>query len=72
MFDKDHSAEVVQGSYAYKGDDGQTYSVNYVADEFGYRAEGAHLPVAPAIPEAIQRALAYISAHPYVEDKKKF
>lgn len=29
---------------------------------------GAHLPTAPPIPEAIQRALAYNAAHPEEDD----
>lgn len=74
VVDKDQVAQVVQGKYQFTGDDGQTYSLSYVADEYGYRPEGAHLPVAPPVPAAIQRALEYIAAHPYVEPKnvKKF
>ncbi|KAH8406833.1 hypothetical protein KR222_005515 [Zaprionus bogoriensis] len=40
----DHDALAVRGFYTYLGDDGQTYTVNYVADENGYQPEGAHLP----------------------------
>lgn len=47
----------VSGSYSYVGDDGQTYTVTYTADENGYRAEGAHLPTPPPIPEEILKSL---------------
>lgn len=57
-------AQVMQGSFSYTGPDGVTYTINYIADEDGFRAEGAHLPTPPPIPEAIQRALAYNAAHP--------
>ncbi|XP_060804602.1 uncharacterized protein LOC132902660 [Amyelois transitella] len=51
--------QVVEGSYSYVGDNGQTYTVHYVADSNGFRASGDHLPVAPPIPEIIQRAIQY-------------
>lgn len=58
------------GGYEYKGDDGQTYSIKYVADENGYQPEGDHLPVAPEIPPQIARALAYLAtAAPPKDDK---
>lgn len=42
---------VVQGSYSFIGDDGKEYTVNYVADDKGYRAEGDHLPKQPVLPQ---------------------
>ncbi|XP_066145222.1 pupal cuticle protein 20-like isoform X2 [Euwallacea fornicatus] len=38
----------VRGSYSYVTPEGQQISVNYVADENGFRAEGDHLPTQPA------------------------
>ncbi|CAH0674658.1 unnamed protein product [Chilo suppressalis] len=55
----DKQEQVVEGSYSYVGDNGQTYTVNYIADSNGFRASGDHLPVAPPIPEIIQRAIQY-------------
>lgn len=46
-----------QGSFSYKGDDGQDYSIQYTADENGYQPRGAHLPTPPPIPEAILKSL---------------
>ncbi|XP_046970192.1 cuticle protein 3-like [Vanessa cardui] len=46
-----------QGGYSYTGDDGQIYSVRYTADVNGFQPQGAHLPTAPPIPEAIAKAL---------------
>lgn len=46
-----------QGSFSYTGPDGQQYSIQYVADENGFRPVGAHLPTPPPIPEAILRSI---------------
>ncbi|XP_077302952.1 endocuticle structural glycoprotein SgAbd-2-like [Arctopsyche grandis] len=61
---KDQEAQVAQGSYSYTGPDGIPITVTYIADENGFRAEGAHLPTPPPIPEAIQKALLLIQSQP--------
>ncbi|CAB3236683.1 unnamed protein product [Arctia plantaginis] len=60
----DHAAQVVQGGYKYVSPDGTPIEVSYIADEEGFKPQGSHLPVPPPIPEAIERSLAYIAAHP--------
>lgn len=42
----DHAALAVRGTVSWVAADGQQYTLNYVADENGYRPEGAHLPKA--------------------------
>lgn len=52
-----NEAESAEGSFSYTGPDGQRYSIQYIADENGFRPVGAHLPTPPPIPEAILRSL---------------
>lgn len=65
----DVQALEVQGQFQYPGEDGNNIQLSYVADENGYQPQGAHLPTAPPVPEAIQRALAYIATAPPQEEK---
>ncbi|KAJ8947821.1 hypothetical protein NQ314_008544 [Rhamnusium bicolor] len=44
--------------------EGKVISISYIADENGFHAVGDAIPTPPPVPIAIQRALAYIAAHP--------
>ena len=46
--DRTDNVLVKQGSYRYTSPEGNTYQVEYTADENGFHAEGAHFPVSPA------------------------
>lgn len=62
---------MIQGSYSYTGPDGVIYTVNYIADENGFRASGDHIPTAPSIPPEIAEAVqqnAAEEAQGYVDD----
>jgi hypothetical protein len=41
---------VKQGSFSYTSPEGNPIQLTYVADEFGFRPEGSHLPIAPVVP----------------------
>ncbi|XP_071442530.1 endocuticle structural glycoprotein SgAbd-8-like [Hetaerina americana] len=66
---KDLEAMVAQGYFSYTSPDGTPIQVRYVADENGFHAEGAHLPVPPPIPPAIQRALDYLATLPSTTER---
>lgn len=40
----DDEAMSVQGSFSWVAPDGQQYTITYVADENGFRPQGAHIP----------------------------
>lgn len=44
--------------------DGTPVSLSWIADAFGNRVSGSHIPTPPPIPPAIVRALEWIRAHP--------
>lgn len=45
--DNDGDVIVKSGHYAYTAPDGTPISLSYVADEYGFRASGSHIPQAP-------------------------
>lgn len=60
---KNIDSNEVHGSFSYTSPEGKQISVNYLADETGFKASGDHLPTPPPIPEAILRSLQYNAAH---------
>ncbi|KRT85225.1 Insect cuticle protein, partial [Oryctes borbonicus] len=60
-----------QGGFQYTAPDGTPIQLSYVANENGFQPQGAHLPVAPPIPEAIARALDWIAAHPEPQQQQR-
>ncbi|KAH0951930.1 hypothetical protein HN011_003697 [Eciton burchellii] len=61
---------IAQGQFQYTAPDGTPIAVEYSADENGFHPQGAHLPIAPAVPEQIQRAINYILAHPQPQNQQ--
>ncbi|KAH8302057.1 hypothetical protein KR044_002305, partial [Drosophila immigrans] len=59
----EEQAIVQQGAFSWTSPEGKPIEISYVADENGYQPTGAHLPTPPPIPEAIQKAIEYISTH---------
>ncbi|XP_035459274.1 endocuticle structural glycoprotein SgAbd-8 [Spodoptera frugiperda] len=59
---EDQNALVQQGSYSYTAPDGQVITVEYTADEFGFRVKGDHIPTPPPVSPEIQKGLDLIYA----------
>ncbi|XP_058800789.1 endocuticle structural glycoprotein SgAbd-3-like [Phymastichus coffea] len=53
-----------QGATSYTAPNGEVVSIQFVADENGYVAQGSHIPTAPPIPPEILRGLEWNAAHP--------
>ena len=59
----------VTGDNSHTSPEGEHVAIEYVADENGFQVLSAHppLPTPHPIPEAIQRSLEWIAAHPQPE-----
>ena len=62
QFDPENAGTVSKGSYSYAAPDGTVIKVDWVADENGFRPSGAHLPVAPPMPDHVVQLLADLKA----------
>lgn len=52
------------GQVSYTAPDGTPINLVYTADENGFVPTGDHLPTPPPVPEAIQKAVAYLLSLP--------
>ncbi|XP_063361308.1 cuticle protein 3 [Cydia amplana] len=59
---EDQNALVQHGSYSYTAPNGEVITVEYTADEFGFRVKGDHIPTPPPVSPEIQKGLDLIYA----------
>ena len=62
QIDPENAGTVARGSYSYTSPEGITITTSWVADENGFQPSGAHLPVAPPMPEHVVKLLADLRA----------
>jgi hypothetical protein len=62
QIDPENAGMTSRGSYSYTAPDGTPIKVDWVADENGFRPSGAHLPVAPPMPDHVVKLLADLRA----------
>lgn len=48
---------VIQGQFQFTSPEGEIVRVVYTADENGFHPQGAHLPVAPPIPQNLNLSI---------------
>ncbi len=60
--DPESVGTVMRGSYSYPSEDGTVIRVDWIADENGFQPSGAHLPVAPPMPDHVVKMLADLRA----------
>ena len=58
----EESGTVSKGSYSFTSPEGQLITVNWIADENGFQATGAHLPTPPPMPAHVVKLLADLKA----------
>jgi len=56
----DEPIQVLEGTFQFYSPEGETFKLDYLADENGFQPSAAHLPTSPPIPEEIARALEII------------
>ncbi|XP_001659099.2 pupal cuticle protein Edg-78E [Aedes aegypti] len=56
------NGQYANGYYSYTDPEQNRVEVTYLADEFGFQPQGAHLPVEPAAPDHVLKSLEEIRA----------
>ena len=62
QIDAENAGMTSRGSFSYTAPDGTVVTTSWVADENGFQPSGAHLPVAPPMPDHVVKLLADLKA----------